>query len=543
MPASEASMLLFSLATATSATAAEPSLHDTLLHRFDVEFSRAHADEGHDGACLSELVKDLKENWSVFSPEERARISARLAPWKGDLVDATFAGTPPAPPDATPTDTCFGQQYSNRLTSEHFSVEWESGVMSSQAQGFLDALETSYDTEIGEYGWNAPDGDGRYLMATFIQQGNSASAYTTVQSCGGMYIPYIVAYSGSFSGSIGTWSDSMASHEFNHSLQFTYSYAPEFWWWEATATYVQHLVMPDPWWDQYITGYSSQPWIALGASDQQDQDIFWHMYGMELFGFYLDNYQGGTDIVRQTWQASSRQRGQYDWSAEDFTEAIGLDWQELYIDFITRNTVMDYDLHRLMGSITLTDTVRSLPASGEGSGTTRPQGYGQNYILLQGGFDSGDLHVSFEGDPDVPWVVVLAEVTSNSVERSEYSIIEDNGEGEVTLPNVGDRDVYLVVSPLDADDTKHSYSWTAEIVQPDDTDPDTTGDSGTDPGGDDSGTAADSGDGSDHVPRKNVDIDDTGVRGGCGCATPGSTGSGAALGLVALGLVTRRRRR
>lgn len=498
MPAPEVRMLLVSLALAV-----EPSLHDSLLARLD-----AVAAGGADAGCLTGLSLELKDNWESFTQEERARITGVLTPWKADLLDRA-PSSPPAPPDAIPTDTCFGQRKENRISSDHFSVEWDDGAGSrSNAEGFLEALEVSYEAEVNQYGWKKPLGDGAYLMATYIEEGDYQGAYTSVDYCGNGYVPYIVAYEGAFSS--GSWSDSMASHEFNHALQFGYGFAHEFWWWEATATYIEHLVWPDvDWWSSYVGGYTDNPHIAIAASSQQDQDVFWHMYGMAIWGFYIDNYQGGPDAVRATWEASERERGEYTLSAEETLEELGIDFRAAYIDFIGRNAVMDYDDHRAFPQIRM-DSVDALPAAGESERRTRPQGYGQNYLRFDAGFGDGDLRVRFTGDPDVAWAVVLAEVSRTEVLRSEYVVVEA-GAGEVTLPAAGAEDVVLIVSPLDARESDHDYAWEAEMVAAE--------------------VVAETGAG-----------DEKAAIGGCACGvTPRGTGLGWSVGLLALTGLRRRR--
>jgi MYXO-CTERM domain-containing protein len=504
-------MLLFA-----SVALAAPSLHDELLARFE--------DTSGQGGCLTGLVRDLKANWSVFTPAERARMTSVLAPFKQDLLDEPMRDAPPRHGFAA--DTCFGQYGENRLLGDHFAVEWDNGTVSeSVAQSFLDDLEYGYQVEVEEHGWNPPAGDGDYLMLAYIQDQNTGGAYTTVESCGGISAPYIVA--GKDAVQYGSWTEEMAAHEFNHSLQFNYSQAPEFWWWEATATYIEDIVRPNTnGWADYVTGYSQNPNIAMGASDQNDADIFWHMYGMAIWGFYLNDWQGGEETVRATWENSEDHfRDYYTYGAEDMTEDLGLTWPDTYVDFITKNVCMDYEQQRYFPSINEYDRVREFPASGEGSGSDRPQGYGQNYIRMDGGEGPGDLHVTFHGDTDVDWAVVLAETDGNAVLRSTWIVAED-GEGEITLEDYADDDVYLIVSPLDEDDAKHDYSWDAEIIPTE-----------ADPAGDDTGGAV-----GDDVPGGKLG-DDGGVElgGGCGCATPGSGPAAAWLvGLAALGVRRRR---
>ena len=77
-----------------------------------------------------------------------------------------------------------------------------------------------------------------------VPRNNSyAGAYTTVEYCSGSgCMPYIVAYSGSFNS--GNWWKTMACHELNHAIQFSYGFSHEFWWWEATATWIEEYVYP-----------------------------------------------------------------------------------------------------------------------------------------------------------------------------------------------------------------------------------------------------------------------------------------------------------
>ena len=344
--------------------------HDALLGRFYTLFSPQHQAElarvGH-GDCLTELVIDLRANWGLFSDAERAEITAVLAPEKRDLFDELVrpAGAPPP----SGTDSCMGQQRAYRVTGDHFVVEWDSGISESQANDFLDALEHAYDVEITELGWLAPASDSRYLMPAYVQQGNYAGAYTTVQSCGGVQAPYIVAYSGSFSA--GNWYETMALHEFNHSSQFGYGYAFEFFWWGATATYIEEQVLPSSnWWSTYVAGYADHPEMAMSAMSQSDQDIFYHMYGMAMWAFYLDEYQGGTDLVRQTWEESSGHGGQYTYSQEDVLRDLGYDYNSAYADFVARNAAMDYREHRYFTEVDEVDSVNALPANGASDSRT-----------------------------------------------------------------------------------------------------------------------------------------------------------------------------
>lgn len=510
-------LALVSFASVSPASAAPASidplgsapLHDQLLARFE--------DTSGQGGCLTGLVMELKANWDLFSPAERQRMTAVLAPFKADLKEPMAPNGAVPPPSGPPTDTCFGQQGDNRLTGEHFAVEWDDGSTTEAiAQSFLEDLEYAHQVEIDEHGWQAQAGDSSFLMMVFIDDQNMGGAYTTVEACQSIYAPYIVA--GKDAVQYGSWTEEMAAHEFNHAIQFNYGFAPEFWWWEATATYVQSQVRDSRNWADYLSGYASKPYIALGASSQSDQDVFWHMYGLSIFGHYLADYHGGEATVRETWENAARERGTYSYGGQDMVEGLGLDWQTTWIDFITKNVSMDYSLHRYFPEIKTVDTVSSFPASGAGDGSKRPQGYGENYIQFKGGNGAGDLRLTFSGDSDVDWAVVLAETDGTEV-LSSVSTVVAGGVGELTFPGYGEEDVFLVVSPLDPKDDKHDYSWDAELISAD--------------GSDDTASADDSG--TDPKNRKGLD------GGGCGCAS--TDAAPAAAWLIGLaGLAVRRRR-
>ena len=475
--------------------------------------------------CLTEVVEQLRLHWDHLSVADRAHVSAVLAPDGKDM----FAPAPAAAAPPPAKDSCWSE-YDNRLVGEHFVVEWEEGVDADDAQQFLDDLETSWSVEVDGLGWAPFDGSDSYLMLVEIQNKRTGGAYTTVKSCGGQYIPYIV--SGKDSWDDPDWGASMAPHEFNHALQFGYSYAPEFWWWEATATYMEDNVFPDiNYWGDYVAGYTQNPHIALSASSQQDQDIFWHMYGLAIFGFYLDNYQGGPDTVLATWEDARKDHGQYNKSAHEMVDDLNVDWDTVYADWIARNTVMDYDQQRYFPEIAIHDQVRALPNDGSSDRSDEPEGYGQNYIFINGGLGTGDLVVHFTGNDKVEWSVQLVEVENSRVSRVA-AMVGTNGAGDITLTGYGDNDVYLVVSPLTADDSGYDYEWSAELIS---VDPPDTGSGDTANPGDPAGDGNGDGSGNDGL--------DLSTGAGCGCTTGGSDGAAVAGGLLAMGAIARRRKR
>ncbi len=412
--------------------------------------------------CATGLVMALESSWDSFTPAQQSQMAPRVRPL------AAVTPPPPPPPETLEDDTCWGQYGEHRVMGDHFVVEWDGNTVNvGTAESFLESLEYSWEKEVEELGWRAPNGSDDYLMLTFISDSEWGGAYTTVDMCNGDLLPYIVASSSSFSDPI--WAQDMAAHEFNHAIQFGYSFAHEFWWWEATATYIEDDVFPEhESWAPYIYGFSQNPWMAMNTNSDTDYDRFMHMYGMAIFAFYLDQHVGGEDIVRQTWAATEGSHEQYTTTLEDLAEELEFDWDEAYQGFMVANTVMDYDDREHYPPLDIERTVGSLPTDGEASAGTTPESYGQNYIRFdtdEAEDDEPDLWIEFEGDEDGEWVVVL--VGSEDDEVVEVVSLElEDGAGEGRLEGFGDFDrAYMVVSPTRRSLSAFDYSWTAETVE------------------------------------------------------------------------------
>ena len=505
-----------------SATAA-PS-RDVLWQRFETHFDEdgvPFAVEGHDSGCLTGVVMELRDNLDILEDWQQEQVLLTIEPWRRNV-------DPDSP--APPPESCFGRYGENYIEGDHFTVEWDGNtVTEATAQSYLNALELSWDIEVDELGWYGPSGAGQTPILAYIADGNYAGAYTTTASCsqGGVSgMPYIVAYSGSFFG--GQWYKTMAAHEFNHATQFYYGYAHEFYWWEATATWMEEYVYPgfNDWADPIYSGYSQQPHIAMNASDQETDDIFWHMYAMAIWAIYLDEHVGGHDLMLSTWELTWQYNSTYYslWMPE-VIEGIGYDFDELYTGFMATVAVADFSEADYFAQPKMHDTVNELPASGE-TPSDAPQSLGQNFIKFDAdlGLEGGALEVTFDGQDGVDWYAVLARGEEHAL--SDYIAIEIDGDGvgtgQINFP-AGSEDVYLIVSPSDdsavgahynwarADD--YEYTWSAALVE--EVEENNGNGNGNGNGGEDDGVA-------------------------CGC----SAGGGAAMSVSWLvGLLALRRRR
>jgi hypothetical protein len=443
----------------------DPStLYESVLAHFDPAVSSPSLTDRF--SCGTGLVMQVKDHWQEFTTGERAELTALLAPWKEDLLDVP-SSLPPPPPGVGPVDTCWGQFGAFRLDTPHFGIEWDgNNIDLEDVENLGQALEESWTIEIDELGWRAPNRTDDFKMLVYIDGSNYSGAYTTVEACDGAYMPYIVTGNGIF---YGDWYQDLAAHEFNHAAQFGYGYAHEFYFWEATATYIEELTYPEhDAWAAYIRGYTQNPWIALTASSQSNSDIFSHMYAMSILNFYLDEYVGGPDLNRELWEYSSKfPFDVYTLWLPDALEGLGYDWGEIYAGFVAANTVMDYDEGSLMGRVDRMDWVHELPLAGASERTTEPENLGQNYWRISGeAFDADepDLALHFEGELGAEWLVMLVGTTDSRVERMVVAEAVEGEEGEETWEALMSdwgvhEDVWVVMSPTSYGYEPHHYAF------------------------------------------------------------------------------------
>ncbi len=447
-----------------------------LIERLDQAMAGEVAAPGEPAVrCLTPLVSQLRQRWEEIPSGERARLTASLAPWKRDLVEPRAPSDGPVPPHSTP---CFGETGRYQLQGEHFSVEWDEPDMSRYASDFASWLETAWDEEVDNLGWSEPTSTPEYpILAYIYEDPGYAGAYVSVDHCNGYgWVPYIVAYSGSFSSS--SWAKSMAAHEFMHTLQFSLPWMHEIFLWEATAMWVEEQVWPTlDEWAPYIEWYTEVPYIGMNAWTEDYSDAYYHMYGMAVLAFFLDERHGGADTIREIWELSNSVSGSdYSLYLPTALESLGYDWDELYTAFVAANAVMDYDEQELYPQVLLRDEVTRLPASGS-SGGRLPQSLGQDFVRFDHSTAEDDrlLEVEFDGQSGVDWFAILVSTEDQHVVETVNIEVDSDGEGTGSIA-WADGDSYLVISPWDSDAFGYaydwdragdwSYSWSADIVEP-----------------------------------------------------------------------------
>jgi hypothetical protein len=524
-------MLLLSVLGSALATPVSPSA------AFD-RFLDATTSARHAPMCLTPLVEDLAAHRAELSPVERAEVDAFLGPAaEADSLPLRtrglrLLGAPPPPSTGTGRTTCveIAEKYgANQLVGEHFTIAWDDGASESQAEDLMEAFEKSYDRQVDELGWAEPTGMDAFNLWVYIAKDNSyAGAYTSAASCPSRgYMPYIVVYSGTFSA--GNWYQDCAAHEFNHASQQAYGLYDTYdlWWWEATATWVEEYVYSHNGWSQHTYGFARWPEIGMHASSQSNQEVFWHMYGMSVWAFYLDEYLGGPDFVKSTWDyLESHSPGIA--TMPDVLPDLGYDFDETYAGFLSASAVMDFDDHDWFYPVTFTKEMTELPHTGTPSGSL-PEGLGLNYFRIDrdANPDGKDLGVTFSSQEDVDWYVVLS-TTSDSSTVSAHTVAtkdEETGAWVARIPWDGEHDAYLTVSPkIESTSRDYEYTYTVALVEPPVVD---TGDTGI-------------GDETETDPP--LESEESGGSGSCAATAPASgLASLATAALAAIALRSRRR--
>jgi MYXO-CTERM domain-containing protein len=260
----------------------------------------------------------------------------------------------------------------------------------------------------------------------------------------------------------------MSAHEFNHASQFSYGSGIEFWYWEATATYMQEYVYPTHnAWVYYVNGYSQQPWLQMSESNQADYGLFLHMYGMSIWNFWIDENYGGLPTIQAMWAWSQAHGGNYDLTQSDLLTGVGQDFPEIYKGFTAANTVMTYAEQSAYPAVSLRRDIDEVPAHGS-SDQTAPGSFGQNYIrfnLPKPDADQPDLDFTFTGDAPANWLVQIVG-TGTSELKTTVEMTVDGTTGEQRLENYGDYgQIFLVISPRKDSQGTFDYSWTADPVE------------------------------------------------------------------------------
>lgn len=372
-------------------------------------------------------------------------------------------------------EPCYGHTHPDRHETEHFWIEWAQGSLTqSQAVALGTAMEDAWDVFVDDQAWPAPIGS--IVVAVQPPVFDGASGRTLTNPCGDRDQPRIELFPISWENGSEYWR-SVAPHELHHAMQYVVmGSAPDsvgswLWFMEASATWSELYTAPGEDWAWTMRAYVQRAHLPLhhGAEGFLDPDASAHMYGSALLVAYIDELHGGTDTVRALWEYGGTVSGERIWFP-DAIEAIGIEFEPFWLDYLARMAVLDFDVGSAVGENIAMPNVRELPAEGTVDPELRPAGLGISAVRFGAGAGEPDgvLEVSFDGDPTTDWLAVLVRADGS---RAGSQVIEtvpievSAGSGVATIAFDGSGPAFLVVSPLADSAEGLDFSWSARFKE------------------------------------------------------------------------------
>ena len=433
-------------------------------------------------------------------------LPAVLAALSGQPVDlhphvteppAELAAPVPTPP--AKGKTVYGSNFANHVDGTNFTVQWSgSNGDEPTAAAALDALEAAWSKLVVEDGWPQPvSSDTYYLWVLLDRSLGGTTGYTTVYTTPDYPQGYPVIYlNPDYSWDDDFW-QSLAAHEFGHTLQFRLRVESvggdeESWYWEASSEWQAETVLP------LNDSYAAQAQYYCDAPGARYSSMEgYHQYGMFPLNAWLEQQGPGALTLRDTWLLGEQRVGE-DWDGI-LEEATGLDAATLWGGFTGA-----------FGNDTLEDSALYCDPDDRGAVSDGASG-----TLLYLGTDywqaDGNVEVTATGD------VALA-----GPEGHGPSVVLDAGD---TLTVTGLADPFA--------------EYTLSVGPPGL--PEDTGPPGGGPGGLPDTDAPDTDSGWEPLDSDEPGVQDTGegeAKGGCACA--GAAPSGAWVAVALLALVRRR---
>lgn len=422
--------------------------------------------EGEPVRCLTSAIAEYLVNRGKFTSERRREIDSLIlkgnAPLKSDgeikLLDEEKS-------------VCY-HQYENYITTEHFVVEWsdDGEASSDDAESAGEYLEYAWEVEIEELGFEEPNNSDEFYILVYFDDLSWASAYTTLYEGCGEWLTLIVISTDTLVDS--TYLMDVTAHEFFHVIQFGYflrtgAMESSMWWWEASATWIEDEVWDNLNYYSYLLPYYTEyPYMDLRTVN------YGHEYAMFILAKYLTEYQGGSHIILDIWEAKTNNVDMVE-VTDRLLEEQGITFKDAFAEFTAVNTVMDYEEGAYYDEVDFSAVHRDYPTGTIFVDNDKPEYYGTNYIKFKSDSDNpGTLIISFDGEEkksgrEIEWqAVVTAERDNRSYEIYNMELDHESQSGEIKVKGFGDEfsTVFLSVTPDYRGRSGVQYSYSGTIV-------------------------------------------------------------------------------
>lgn len=357
-------------------------------------------------------------------------------------------------------EPCYGHSAEHRVATDQFWVEWDGDFLNeAQAAVIGDAAEHAADT-YREMGW--PFTTEPVVIAVTEQGTFGISGLTRTSDCDAVPVPRIDLFLGQYDESSAV---DVTSHEVAHIAEYAYMGAYNdsvdswLWWMESTATWLTpHADGLWTGWGVTADPYLEHPELAMhhGLEGFLDENVSAHMYATTYVTETLAQY-AGDDAVRGTWEYGAAHTGTPILFA-DAVNGAGVDFDAYWAWHLASLPTRDIERAAYVTETAIAATAGALPDDGSGG----PGGLGVEVVRFPSnlGAKKTQLDVTFDGDPAVPWHVVLVRTTGDTVIDYVPLVVTD-GHAEGHVSGFYRVDGWLVVSPEAIDTAPRAYTWSA----------------------------------------------------------------------------------
>ncbi|MBC8067723.1 MAG: hypothetical protein IAG13_05260, partial [Deltaproteobacteria bacterium] len=241
-------------------------------------------------------------------------------------------------------EPCYGLEGPAEIEGRHVWVEYPTSVSAAQAMRVLEAADTAWEIYAQELGWTEPPGP---IAVRADPSNDMASGQCITADCDGVAVPVCHVFGPAFDGG---YEEQTTAHEIGHAFQYAYmgsyfdSLASWAWWMEGSATWIEFHHAPHPRVWSRVDDYVANPQWTL---HNEFADLFegvrgGHMYGSVVLAFFLEQYYGGPDTVRATWEWGAERSGEQIFF-RDAIEGIGLSFAQVWPHYLAMMTVLDFE--------------------------------------------------------------------------------------------------------------------------------------------------------------------------------------------------------
>ncbi|MGH1342602.1 MAG: DUF6055 domain-containing protein [Nannocystales bacterium] len=393
------------------------------------------------------------------------------------LTTALFAAEP-----------CYGFSQPEQIEGEHVWVEYDENISQATAQAVVDEADAAWNDYVETFNWPAPPGPFS-VIADFTD--DSAFGRCITVECDGIDLPRCSVYEPAFTS--GNHLNTTA-HELGHAFQygitgpFGVSLSAWAWWMEGTAEYMSYRLQPVQGTVSVVETYLGNPQWQLHHkfSEFIAGDRTGHLYGTAVLAMFIDEYYGGPDTVRETWEWGSMQ-GEDPIFFRDAIEGIGISFDTFWPDYMAHVSTVDLSIGAEVSQLPAHLDFDTLPGAATPPDVYFPEGLGITFFRVPKGLGQpdSDLVVRILGDESIRWQGALARVENAvpgaSVEDYVGAQSGDDGVVELVLSDFdGSHDVMVALSPETISPEPFAFSIEAELT-PTEVTADTDGSSSGEP--------------------------------------------------------------